>query len=257
MTKKRRTNDKDTKVRRKSKLMEIPIDRLHDLDVDLRSFRSPAHRDELRRDLRRSGLITPLLVAHVADDKLVVYDGRTRVEELKDLGVKSVMCVVTSMTVEQAEIEGMKVNVKRRRPDLMGVAKYYMYLREKRHLRNYQIADVFGVSQSYVSRVLRFNKLSVEDQKLLSEGQLTFDQAYARVMRKPPPESVTPKETRQCVACGETRPYYEFGYESPCQSCMILLHDALKRKRREEDEARKKSFATKDRTLDEHIENSE
>lgn len=209
----------------------IDVDRIED-GLDLRAYRDDAFEDVLKRDLEMEGQVIPILVRELNNGRYEALD-LTRFRLLKQLGYKQVDCKILRISEQQAIITSLKMNLLRKSHDAMGVARTLKLLHDKHKMRVVDLALAFHFSKGHVSKLLKLNKLSLEDQDRLAHGELTIGQAYALVRGKPIPERIKRETSRKCRFCLRELPFEEIELTVMCRECRALLALALEKKARE------------------------
>ncbi|MDR5785206.1 MULTISPECIES: ParB/RepB/Spo0J family partition protein [unclassified Caballeronia] len=136
--------------------------RLRDLhEVPGRRRHMPAEKyAELRENLRHNKLIHPIVVLPRPEGGFEILSGHHRTDALRELGRESVRCVVVDATTEEADEGAFFANLMQ--SDLTDYEKYVGLKRfQQTHadLKQAEIAGRIGISQSYVSLLLSYDRL--------------------------------------------------------------------------------------------------
>lgn len=226
-------------------LVLIDIDKIQE-SRDLRAYRDESFEDILTRDIESEGQVVPILVRNLGNGRFEALD-LTRFRIVRSLGYDRVECRVLHCGEKEGIIIALKMNLLRKSHDAMGVAKTLKLLRDKYKMRVIDLAVAFHFSKGHVSKLLKLNKLSLEDQDALARGELTIEQGYARVLGKivPLPERVE-RGTRACGCCGQHKPFEEVETTAMCRSCRFLLAETLEKQRVARKRLIKKRMVSKD-----------
>lgn len=228
--------------------MLIDIDKIRE-SRDLRAYRDESFEEILRRDIEANGQVIPILVRALANGHFEALD-LTRFRIVRELGYERVDCKILRISEKDAIITSLKMNLLRKSHDVLGVVKTLTLLRDKYKMRVIDLAVAFHFSKGHVSKLLKLNKLSLEDQDALARGELTIEQGYARVLGKitPLPECVE-RGTRACGCCGQHKPFEEVETTAMCRSCRFLLAESLEKQRIARKRLIKKRVVSKDQRV--------
>lgn len=215
------------------KLLRVPVDMIDEPEQDLRGYRGSAFSDVLRKDLEIEGLLAPVIVRSLQNGRFQLVDGKSRLDQLRLLGETRIDAVVLFDCSDQdALIYGLKLNVKRKAHDPMGLARCFRVLHDRFKMRVVDIAVRFGFSKGHVSKLLKLNKLAPELQTALSTGEITIQQAYDSLVHG---SLDFDRKNRSCVCegCGAEVDISEVEDVRLCYRCRATLVD-MARKRREQ-----------------------
>lgn len=225
----------------------IPISLIDEPSKDLRAWRDPAFADALRKDIEKEGLLVAPIVRLKSNGRYELIDGVTRLRQLRKLGKDKVACDLRECDDKEALIIGLKVGMKRISQDPMGLAKSFKRLKEEHGMRVRDIADRFGFSKGYVSKLLSLNKLTPSDQEALAKGKINIEYAYRMVSRKlgSKSEEWLEKSESKCDACGSEKPFYELETMRLCGNCKALLMRLIGEQEREAEKRKETEKAHK------------
>jgi ParB/RepB/Spo0J family partition protein len=220
---------------------EIPIGLIDEPTKDLRAWRDPSFADALRKDIEKEGLLTYPIVRRKAKGRFELMDGITRIRQLKKLGKDKVFCDVRECDDKDALIVGLKVGMKRLSQDPMGLAKSFKRLKDDYEMRLRDIADRFGFSRGYVSKLLALNRLAPSDQEALAKGKMNIEYAYRSISRKLGSKSKEwlEQSESECEACGSKKRFYDLETMRVCGNCKALLMGLIGEQKREAEKRKK------------------
>jgi ParB family transcriptional regulator, chromosome partitioning protein len=139
--------------------IDILLIELH--EVPGRRRHMPAEKyAELRENLRHNTLIHPVVVLPRLEGGFEILSGHHRTDAFRELGRESIRCVVGDTTSEDADEGAFFANLMQ--SDLTDYEKYVGLKRfQHKHakLKQAEIAEQIGISQSYVSLLLSFDRL--------------------------------------------------------------------------------------------------
>jgi ParB family transcriptional regulator, chromosome partitioning protein len=91
------------------KTTEIPIIKLKEAPWNPNHMDDPAS-NRLKESLSRYGLVIPLVVRPIGDDKYEVLSGNQRLKVLNEIGIKSIPCVVVNLNDSEAMMLAQALN---------------------------------------------------------------------------------------------------------------------------------------------------
>ena len=139
--------------------LELPLDALHEVPGRKRVL-TPEQFSELRENLRNNDLVTPITVRERSEGGYEIISGHNRVSAYHELGRFSIPAVLRRTDAAQADISAFYTNLLQ--PTLPDYEKYlgFKLIRSLRPSQSQgQIAEMAGVSQSLLSRLLSFAEL--------------------------------------------------------------------------------------------------
>ncbi|CAH2803827.1 MAG: Chromosome (plasmid) partitioning protein ParB [uncultured Caballeronia sp.] len=150
--------------------IDIPLSELHEVPGRRRHM-PPEKYVELRENLRHNKLIHPVVVLHRFEGGFEILSGHHRTDAFRELGRESVRCIVGDTTADEADEGAFFANLMQ--SDLTDYEKYIGLKRfQKKHvkLKQAEIAEQIGISQSYVSLLLSYDRLPKAAREVLDEN---------------------------------------------------------------------------------------
>jgi ParB family chromosome partitioning protein len=137
---------------------ELPVADLHEVQGRRRKL-SEAEFQELRENLRRNPLVTPITVRQNEQGGFEIVSGHNRVRAYRELGKTTIPAVVQTSDKTQANINAFYANLLQ--TDLSDYEKFvgFRMMQEKLKLTPAKIAEHSGKSESFVSRLMGFADL--------------------------------------------------------------------------------------------------
>ncbi len=161
-------------------LANVPIEQISPNPYQPRRTFNDASIEELSRSVREHGIIQPLVVTKLGDNKYRLIAGERRFRAAQKAGLSLVPVVVKetltdSDTLQIALIENIQ------REDLNPIEEAYAYhqLHEEFGLTQEEISKRVGKERSTVANFLRLLRLPDPVKKLLASGQLSMGHARA------------------------------------------------------------------------------
>ena len=163
-----------------SGLAEIPVDRISPNPFQPRKTFNEASIDELARSVREHGIVQPLVVTKIGDDRYRLIAGERRFRAAQRAGLRSVPAVVKE-TMTDSDVLEVALIENIQREDLNPIEEAYAYhqLHEEFGLTQEEIAKRVGKERSTVANCLRLLRLPDAVKKLVASGQLSMGHARA------------------------------------------------------------------------------
>jgi ParB family chromosome partitioning protein len=183
---------------RASSLLDIPI-----TDIRPNSHQPRTHFDEdtltsLTASIRELGVLQPVLVRSIGDDKFELIAGERRWRAARRAGLPTIPALVRTASdvaaVEQALVE----NLHRQDLNPLEEAGAYQQLIEDFGLTHEQLAIRVGKSRAAISNTLRLFQLPPAIQRLVVDGQLSA--GHARALLGTPDRAFQEALARRAVA---------------------------------------------------------
>jgi ParB family chromosome partitioning protein len=133
----------------------------------------------LTASVRELGVLQPILVRPMADDKYELIAGERRWRAAKRAGLPSVPAIVREVDDTTSLEHALVENLHRQDLNPLEEAAAYQQLIEDFHLTHDQVATRVGKSRAAVSNTLRLFQLPPAIQKLVAESQLSAGHARA------------------------------------------------------------------------------
>jgi ParB family chromosome partitioning protein len=135
--------------------------------------------NELASSIKRHGILQPIIVRHVENDKYEIIAGERRWRAARLAGLESLPAIVRSLEeLERLEIALIE-NVQRVDLSPLEQAASIMRLRDQFNIEYTQIAERLGKAHSTVVNIVRLLGLPAEAQKALHEKRITEGHARA------------------------------------------------------------------------------
>lgn len=125
---------------------------------------------ELRENLRRNDLVTPITVRPLPEGGYEIVSGHNRAAAYRELGRERIPAVVQETDSVRAEMNAFYANLLQPTlPDYEKFLGFQLICRRHPDLTQEQIGEMTGISQSLVSRLLSFGELPPEALELLEK----------------------------------------------------------------------------------------
>jgi ParB family chromosome partitioning protein len=162
------------KAEENSANLEISIEELHEVPGRRRQLTQEQF-GELRENLRRNDLVTPITVSPRADGGYEIISGHNRVKAFAELGRHTIPAVIRETDAARADMNAFYANLLQ--PSLPDYEKFqgFQLIRKRQpELTQEQIAEMAGVSPALISRLLSFEDLPAEAHLILENKPETL-----------------------------------------------------------------------------------
>src|SRR2546423_12784984 len=135
--------------------------------------------EELAQSIRSNGIIQPLLVRRIDNEKYQVVAGERRWRAAQRAGLQKVPCIVREIPEDKMLELALIENIQRQELNAIEEANAYKRLIESLGLTQDEVAQRVGRDRTFITNYLRILKLPNEIQALLEQEKLTFGHARA------------------------------------------------------------------------------
>ena len=162
-----------------NELQQLPIELLHPGKYQPRKDMSDEALIELSNSIKSQGIIQPIIVRKIDDEKYEIIAGerRWRASQLAKLDI--VPCLIKDVPDESAVAIALIENIQREDLNAMEEAIALERLLSEFELTHQEVADVVGKSRTTISNLLRLNNLQNEVKTFLEHGDLEMGHARA------------------------------------------------------------------------------
>lgn len=205
-----------------------------------RRFFSSDELEDLASSLREHGVIQPLLVRPLAENKYQLIAGERRWRAAKKANIKQVPVVIRDVDDKQALELAIIENVQRSDLNAIEEALGYNQLLEEYNYTQKELAHTLGKSRTYITNSLRLLKLPQKVQELLAEGKISAGHARALIGHADAEAiankiilknlSVRQVETLTQQSAAKTPPKKEMEVNEEVKTLEALLHKATQMK---------------------------
>ena len=132
--------------------------------------------EELRDSISKNGILQPLIVQKLENNKYELIAGERRLRASKMLKLESVPCLIKDVSQRDAVVLGIVENIQRSQLNSIEEALAYKNLKENFDLTNDEIGFLVGKSRPHISNMLRISNLSPNSQNALTNEEVSFGQ---------------------------------------------------------------------------------
>jgi len=162
-----------------SELQQLPIEWLAPGVYQPRKDMSPEALDELASSIRTQGIIQPIVVRQLAQQRFEIIAGERRWRAAQLAGLNVVPCLVKQVPDEAAIAIALIENIQREDLNAMEEAVALQRLMNEFRLTHQQVADAVGKSRTTVTNLLRLNSLNSDVKRLVEHGDIEMGHARA------------------------------------------------------------------------------
>lgn len=158
-------------------ISEIPLENITVNPHQPRHIFNETAIEELANSIKENGLMQPLVVTKINQNKFELIAGERRFRACKKLGLATVMAIVRDATEQQKLELAIIENIQRENLNPLEEAKAYARLNNEFNLTHEQIAKQTGKSRSQITNIIRLLNLPLEIQNALESNKITIGHA--------------------------------------------------------------------------------
>ncbi|MCH5138584.1 nucleoid occlusion protein [Clostridiaceae bacterium UIB06] len=140
--------------------------------------------EELAQSINTYGIIQPLSIRKLGEDKYELVAGERRLRAAKKAGLTEVPAIIVDITDRESAAIALLENLQRENLSFLEEAEaYYNLIRDHSYTQE-KLAELIGKKQSTIANKIRLLKLESEIRNMLLENNLT--ERHARALLKLP-----------------------------------------------------------------------
>lgn len=163
----------------KEKLVVLPIEFLKSSQYQPRKEFDPVRLQELADSISAQGVIQPLVVRPLGDNRYEIVAGERRWRAAQLARLHNVPVIVRDVSDQSALAIALIENLQREDLNPLEEAEALKRLQQEFSLTHQQIADAIGKSRATVTNLLRLNELNPEVKDLLNKNEIDMGHARA------------------------------------------------------------------------------
>lgn len=160
-------------------LTYLPVDWLSKGKFQPRRDMNPSQLDELATSIRNQGIMQPIVVRPIAEQRYEIIAGERRWRAAKIAGLDKVPVIIRHVEDSDAVVLALIENIQREDLNPVEEAMALQRLVEEFNLTQQQVADTVGKSRSAVANILRLLNLTPDVRRLLEHGDIEMGHARA------------------------------------------------------------------------------
>lgn len=147
--------------------------------------------EELAQSIKSYGIIQPLSVRKIGEDKYELVAGERRLRAAKVAGLNKVPAIVIDIADKDSAAIALLENLQREDLNFLEEAEAYLNLIKEHNYTQEQLAEIIGKKQSTIANKIRLLKLNDDIRQKLLKNNLT--ERHARALLKLPTEELQEK----------------------------------------------------------------
>jgi ParB family chromosome partitioning protein len=156
--------------------------------------------EELGQSIKTYGIIQPLSVRRMGENKYELVAGERRLRAAKKIGLEKVPVIIIDITDKDSAAIALLENLQREDLNYIEEAEAYFNLIKDHCYTQEQLAEIIGKKQSTIANKIRILKLDSEFRQILLENKLT--ERHARALLKLPTKELQSKVLKVIVSKG-------------------------------------------------------
>jgi len=167
-----------------NKVVYLPVNKINPNPYQPRKSFAEESLEELCSSIKSYGVIQPISVRQIEEDKYELIAGERRLRASKLANLEVIPAIVINMKEEDAAVVALIENLQREDLNFIEEAEGYNLLIYEHGLTQQEVAEKVGKNQSTIANKLRILKLSKEIKESLIENKLT--ERHGRALLKLP-----------------------------------------------------------------------
>lgn len=170
-----------------NQVIKIPVENIIPNPSQPRYYFDGENLKELAQSIKEHGIIQPIIVTKINDQKYELISGERRWQASKLAGLKEIPAIVRLATIQQKLELALVENIQRHDLNPIEEARAYKRLHNEFNLTQEEVARRTGKSRSSIANTMRLLELPIEIQRGLIENKITEGHARA-ILGLPSPE---------------------------------------------------------------------
>lgn len=180
----------DVKTEGSSNLNEIPISQVEpNPDQPRRDF-DPEAMQELASSIKTLGIIAPITLRQVAEDRYQIIAGERRWRASQLAGLQTIPAYIRTVEDENVMEMALVENIQREDLNAIEIALAYQHLAETTGMTQTRISERVGKSRAAVTNYLRLLKLPAQVQMALKDKEIDMGHARALLSLDSPSQQI-------------------------------------------------------------------
>lgn len=160
-------------------LREVPIERIQPNSDQPRRTMDADALEDLANSIRAQGLLQPLVVRELENDRFEIIAGERRWRASQQAGIKRLPVHIKKVTGESSLAMAVIENIQREDLNAMEQAQALKRLQQEFGLTHKEIAREVGKSRTAVTNLIRLTTLEPEVARMLERGDIEMGHARA------------------------------------------------------------------------------
>lgn len=166
----------------------IPVDLISPNIYQPRKHFDEESLEELAQSINTYGIIQPLSVRKIGEDKYELVAGERRLRAAKKAGLEKVPVIIVDISDRESAAIALLENLQRDNLNFLEEAEAYYNLIKDHSYTQEKLAEAIGKKQSTIANKIRLLRLTPEIRNIVLENNLT--ERHARALLKLPTEKL-------------------------------------------------------------------
>ncbi|AKN33129.1 chromosome partitioning protein ParB [Clostridium carboxidivorans P7] len=166
----------------------IPVDLISPNVYQPRKHFDEESLEELAQSINTYGIIQPLSVRKIGEDKYELVAGERRLRAAKKAGLEKVPVIIVDISDRESAAIALLENLQRDNLNFLEEAEAYYNLIKDHSYTQEKLAEAIGKKQSTIANKIRLLRLTPEIRNIVLENNLT--ERHARALLKLPTEKL-------------------------------------------------------------------
>ncbi|MCB9220038.1 MAG: ParB/RepB/Spo0J family partition protein [Ignavibacteriales bacterium] len=163
-------------------LAKIDIENIAPNPFQPRTEFEPNALEELKKSILQNGLIQPVTVRRVTENKYELISGERRLRAIKEIGYKQIPSYIIVVESKEAMLAlALIENIQREKLNQIEVAHAYKKLIDECNLSQEQVSEKVGKDRTTITNTIRLLKLPLEIQNSLIKDEISAGHARALI----------------------------------------------------------------------------
>lgn len=138
--------------------------------------------NELKKSILQNGLIQPITVRRISENKYELISGERRLRAVKEIGYKTIPAYIIVVESKEAMLAlALIENIQREKLNPIEIAHAYKRLIDECNLSQEEVSEKVGKDRTTITNTIRLLKLPVEIQNCLIKDEISAGHARALI----------------------------------------------------------------------------
>lgn len=176
-------------------VFQVNVDHIQPCSFQPRKHFSENELNELSESIRKNGVLQPIIVRQLDEDKYEIIAGERRWRACKKAGVRFIPVIVKEASDKEVLQFAIIENIQRENLTALEEAESYEKLRQDYGYTHEELAQILGKSRSYVSNILRLNALQDSVKEMIRDHNISGGHARSIAALGPEQQEIMMLET--------------------------------------------------------------
>ncbi len=138
--------------------------------------------NELKKSILQNGLIQPITVRRISENKYELISGERRLRAVKEIGYKTIPAYIIIVESKEAMLAlALIENIQREKLNPIEIAHAYKRLIDECNLSQEEVSEKVGKDRTTITNTIRLLKLPIEIQNCLIKDEISAGHARALI----------------------------------------------------------------------------